>query len=176
MLPNHLVPRPATPADSAELVRVINLAYQVEADMFVDARTNEADVRERLAMPNATFLVLDDPADGAARLAGAVFVETRGSRGYFAMLSVDPAYQGRGLGRALARAAEAHCRVAGCQVLDIDVVDLRLELPGFYSALGFTRTGSTPYPDPTRTKRPVHLIRMEKPLTITHFHHRHERH
>ncbi|HEX6049768.1 MAG TPA: GNAT family N-acetyltransferase [Gemmatimonadaceae bacterium] len=158
-------PRPATPADTAELVRVINLAYQVEADLFLDQRTSDADVRERLALPNAAFLVLDDAAAGRGRLVGAVYVETRGPRGYFAMLSVDPAHQGLGLGRRLVHAAETYCRAAACQVLEIDVVDLRVELPGFYAALGFTPTGAIPYPDPTRTKRPVRLIRMVKPLT-----------
>ena len=158
--------RRATPADVAELVRVINLAYQVEATMFLDERTSEPDVIERLGRPNAAFLVLDDDtsrADGR-RLAGAVYVEVRETRGYFAMLSVDPEFQGRGLGRALVRAVESYCREAGCRVLDIDVVDLRTELPGFYSALGFTPTGVAPFPDPARTKRPVQLIQMEKRL------------
>jgi GNAT superfamily N-acetyltransferase len=162
-----MTPRNATLADVAELVRVINLAYQVEATMFHGARTSEADVIERLGRPNAAFVVLHDDASGVAgrRLAGAVFVETRENRGFFAMLSVDPRYQGRGLGRTLVRAAESYCREAGCRVVDIDVVDLRTELPGFYATLGFTRTGATPYPDPAGTKRPVQLIRMEKPLT-----------
>jgi hypothetical protein len=48
--------------------------------------------------------------------------------------------------------------------MDIDVVDLRTELPGFYAGLGFTPTGSTPFHDPARTKQPVRLVRMEKPL------------
>lgn len=164
---HRMTPRHATPADVAELARVINRAYQVEATMFLDERTSEADVMERLGRPNATFLVLDDDtcAADAGRLAGVVYVETRENRGYFGMLSVDPQHQGRGLGRTLVRAAEAYCREAGCDVLDIDVVDLRTELPGFYAALGFARTGATPYPDPTRTKRAVQLIQMEKSLS-----------
>lgn len=158
-------PRRATPADVAEIVRVINLAYQVEATMFHGERTSEAEVFERLGRPNGTFLVLDDTtATTGTRLAGAVYVETRDDRGYFAMLSVDPTHQGRGLGRTMVGAAEAHCRDAGCRIMDIDVVDLRSELPGFYAALGFRPTDSTPFPDPTKTKQPVRLVRMEKPL------------
>lgn len=158
-------PRYATPADVAEIVRVINLAYQVEVTMFHGERTSEAEVIERLGRPNGAFLVLDDStATTRTRLTGAVYVETRENRGYFAMLSVDPTHQGRGLGRTLVGAAEAHCRDAGCRVMDIDVVDLRTELPGFYAALGFTPAESTPFPDPTKTKQPVRLVRMEKPL------------
>ena len=158
-------PRRATPTDVAELVRVINLAYQVEVTMFHGERTSETEVLDRVGGPNAAFLVVDAPtASDERRLAAAVYVETRDERGYFGMLSVDPAHQGRGLGRALVRAAEVYCREAGCRVLDIDVVDLRLELPAFYMALGFRATGQTAFPDPTRMKQPVQLIRMEKPL------------
>ena len=157
--------RRATPADVAELVRVINLAYQVEVTMFHGDRTNEAEVLDRIGRPRAAFLVVDDPTkNDERRLSAAVYVETGDERGYFGMLSVDPAHQGRGLGRALVRAAEAYCRDAGCCVLDIDVVDLRTELPAFYAALGFTPTGSRPFPDPAKMKRPVQLIQMEKPL------------
>jgi ribosomal protein S18 acetylase RimI-like enzyme len=161
--------RVATAADLPEVLRVTNLAYQVEATMFHGERTSEAELRDRLARPNAAFLVLDDDAPGAqpGALIGSVYVETRGERGYFAMLAVDPDRQGRGLGRQLVRAAEAHCQAAGCRFLDIDVVDLRIELPGFYHALGFTRSGQTPYPDPAHTRRPVQLIRMTKPLAAS---------
>jgi ribosomal protein S18 acetylase RimI-like enzyme len=93
-----------------------------------------------------------------------VYVEVSGRRGYFGMLAVDPGRQGQGLGRVLVRAVEEHCAKAGCTDLDLDVVDLRSELPGFYNALGFTRTGSIPYPRPSETKQPVHLIQMSKPL------------
>lgn len=158
--------RIATLADVPELVRVINLAYRVEADMFHGARTSTQDVRERLARPNATFLALDDDAADSppGRLIGAVYVEMRERRGYFGMLAVDPSKQGQGLGRVLVRCVEEHCARAGCLDLDLDVVDLRTELPGFYNALGFTPTGAIPYPRPSETKQPVHLIQMTKPL------------
>ena len=60
--------RLATLDDIPELVRVINLAYRVEADMFHGVRTSEPDVRERLGRPNATFLALDDDAAWRGRL------------------------------------------------------------------------------------------------------------
>jgi GNAT superfamily N-acetyltransferase len=161
-----VTPRPATPADVSELVRVINVAYQVEAHVFIDERTSASDIRERLGRSNAAFLVIDDDESGvsAGTLAGAVYVETKGGRGYFGMLAVDPSKQGRGLGRALVRAAESYCAAAGCTDLDIDVVDLRTELPPFYQALGFTRVGATPYAEPDRVRQPVQLVHMTKSL------------
>lgn len=158
--------RIATPADVPALVRVINRAYLVEATIFHGERTDSADVSARLARPGACFLVIGETETGAGphALAGAVFVETRGERGYFGMLSVDPDRQGRGLGRQLVLAAEAHCRAAGCRSLDIDVVDLRNELPGFYAALGFTVVGEAPFPEPSKMRQPAKLIVMSKSL------------
>jgi GNAT superfamily N-acetyltransferase len=157
--------RLATAADVAALARVINRAYVAEAHIFDDARTNEAEVRDRLARPNACFLVIDDPARSwvPGALAGAVYVELRGERSYFGMLSVDPDRQGLGLGRALITAAEARCREAGARFMDIDVVEQRPELPGFYATFGYSATGTTPFVK-TRTKMPVRMVHMTKAL------------
>ena len=159
-----MIPRPATVSDVTELVRVTNLAYLVEAEMFHGTRTSESDVRERLARPNATFLVVSDGETNDGTLAGSVYVEMREDRGYLGMLAVDPACQGRGLGRTLVRAAEAHCKASGCGVMELDVVDLRRELTTFYASLGYEATGESPYGHPEQTKRPVRLIHMSKSL------------
>ncbi len=153
--------RIATPADVPALVRLINSAYRVEAFFLHGDRTSAPDVISRLEAQSSDFLVIDD----AGGLAGAVHVEVRGERGYFGLLSVDPSHQGRGLGRVLVEAAEAHCRAAGCRALDIDVVNLRTELPPFYAKFGFRPTGATPFPAPAKLKQPVHLVVMSKPLT-----------
>ena len=148
--------------DIPALVRLINAAYRVE-DFFIQGdRTTERDIQARLEAPHAAFLVIDGPAPGG--LAGAVYVEIRGHRGYFGLLSVDPVRQGQGLGRALVHAAEAHCRAAGCQALDIDVVNLRRELPAFYARFGFSPTGTTPFPAPDKLRQEAHLVLMTKPL------------
>jgi GNAT superfamily N-acetyltransferase len=154
--------RLATPEDIPELVRVINAAYVVEEFFLAGRRTSEREAREKLALPGSDFLVIDGRAAGT--LAGAVYVELRGSHGYFGLLAADPAHQGEGLGRALVEAAEAHFRAAGCTVLDIDVVNLRLELPAFYTKFGFREVGTAPFPGTEKLKRPAHLVVMSKPL------------
>ncbi|HSA56694.1 MAG TPA: GNAT family N-acetyltransferase [Gemmatimonadaceae bacterium] len=157
-----MIVRRAAPADGSALVRVINRAYRVEEFFVVGDRTTDDDVARRLALPGAAFLVVDDEEPG--RLAGAVFVEVRKDRGYFGLLSVDPDRQRRGLGRLLVRAAEAHCRAAGCRFMDLDVVNLRRELPGFYRSLGYEDTGSAPFPAGERLRREAHLVVMSKAL------------
>lgn len=155
--------RVATLADVPELVRVVNLAYRVE-DFFINGdRTDAADVSRRLSKPDAAFLVVPG-SDAGGTLAGAVYLEVRGERGYFGMLSVDPGYQKRGIGRILTDAVEAYCRARGCAWIDIDVVNLREELPAFYARLGFTPGGTAPFHDPAKLTRDAHLVRMSKPL------------
>jgi ribosomal protein S18 acetylase RimI-like enzyme len=163
---NHMLSlmntRYATSGDIPELVRIINLAYRVE-DFFIDGdRTNTTDVQSRLVAPGACFIVIDAP--DARSLAGAVWVETHGDRGHFAVLSVDPAFQGQGLARLMIEAVEDHCRKAGCSALDLEVVDLREELPAFYTRFGFRAASTAPFPSREKLTRPAHLILMSKPL------------
>ncbi len=154
--------RIGTVADIPELVRVTNAAYRVE-DFFIDGnRTSAGDISDRMQAPGACFLVIDSEVPGT--LAASVWLETLGDRGHFAMLSVDPAHQGRGLGKRLIEAVEDHCRSAGCSALDIEVVNLREELPPLYEALGFRRTGLGEFSDTGQLKRPAHLILMSKPI------------
>ena len=156
-------PRLARQADVSALARVINRAYEVERFFVVGHRTSEAAVAEYLDRADAVFLVVDDGA-APGELAGAVYIEIRGDRGYFAMLSVDPRRQGSGLGRLLVTAAEEHCRTAGCTFLDIEVVNRRTELPAFYVKFGYAPYATAPFPSVERLSRSAHLVLMTKPL------------
>lgn len=154
--------RYATSKDIPELVRIINLAYRVE-DFFIDGdRTNADDVKLRMDTPGACFIVIDSPDSGS--LAAGVWVEVHDQRGHFAVLSVDPAFQGKGLARVLIDAVEEHCRRAGCHSLDLEVVNLRAELPPFYAKFGFRPSGTAQFTDTGKLRKEAHLDLMTKTL------------
>jgi len=148
----------AVPADVPELVRVVNAAYLVE-QFFVAGDRTDTETVERL-MQKGAFLV---ERDDAGALGGCVYVERRGSRGYFGMLAVDPVRQGTGLGRRLVEAAEQYVRDGGARAMDIRVVNLRTELPPFYERLGYVESGTEAVEEP-RALRPFHFIVMSKAL------------
>ena len=152
--------RIATPDDAAALAALISLAYRVEDFFKIGDRTDADDVRAR--MKDGAFLVLDED-DGS--LAGCVYVTRHGETGYFGMLSIDPARQGRGLGARLIAAAEAHCASQGCSEMELEVVNLRTELPPFYQRFGYTESGTRPFTDTDKASQPCHFVVMTKKLS-----------
>ncbi|HJV88854.1 MAG TPA: GNAT family N-acetyltransferase [Holophagaceae bacterium] len=153
--------REGRPSDLAEIVRVTNLAYAVEAFCIQGSRTDEGDVSDR--MTHGTFLVVEDP-EAPGRLVALVHVDPGPDRGYLGTLSVDPGHEGTGLARALVREAEARCRAVGSRFLDLSVVNLRKELFPFYRKLGFAPMGVIPFPMPSKLILPCHLVQMTKAL------------
>jgi len=150
--------RTAQLADSENIARLVNAAFRPER-FFIDAdRTNPEKVRALLQ--KGEFLL----AEEKDALAGCIYVELRGERGYFGLLAVHPARQRSGLGARLVAAAEEYCRAAGCQFMDLTIVNLRTELPGFYHRLGYVESGTLPFPSDQQANQPCHLVRMSKPL------------
>ena len=85
--------------------------------------------------------VLVATADG--KLVGCVSVEDRGDHAYLGKLAVDPALQGRGIGRRLVEAAEAEALRQGKRVIELQT---RIELThnqAAFAKLGFRETGRT---------------------------------
>ncbi len=152
--------RKAVPADIPELVRVINRAYEAEAFCIAGDRTHAEEVAS--FMEAGVFLVLPDGAD---RLRGSVFLRREGEiRWYLGLLSVDPDFQGQGLGRVLVEGAEAFCRREGGKFLDLTVVSARQELFTFYGRLGFSPNDVLPFRAPEKLKVPCHLVKFTKAL------------
>jgi ribosomal protein S18 acetylase RimI-like enzyme len=150
--------RTATITDVPLLVSLINAAFVVER-AFVDRdRTDVDDVTGYLE--KGSFLISEGEDGGAD---ACVYVETHGARGYIGMLAVKPGRHGRGIGRRMMSAAEQYCRAAGCRAVDIRIVNLRAELPGFYRSLGYVDTGTAPFNDPKLTK-PANFLLMTKDL------------
>ncbi len=151
--------RTASSADAEDIAGLVNAAFRPER-FFIDAdRTNPDKVRALLE--KGKFLL----AGEAGKLVGCVYVELRGERGYFGLLAVDPARQRSGLGSRLVDAAEQYCRAAGCLFMNLTIVNLRKELPGYYRRLGYVENGTLPFPEDQHTpKLPCHLVKMSKPL------------
>ena len=153
--------RTANIDDLHAIVDVTNRAFLAEQFCVTGDRTDAADIRHRFA--TGIFFVIDDPSN-RTRLLGSVFCSVENSRGYLGLLSVNPDAQGQGLSRTLVAAVEQHCRHAGCNFLDITVVNVRNELFPFYARLGFAAFDVLPFPVPERALQPLHLVKMTKPL------------
>ncbi len=152
--------RVANEADAASIAAVTNAAFAVET--FVEGmRTDARRVVEM--MRQGLFLVCTGKNE---QMLASVYVETRGARGYFGMLAVDPLYQGKGLGAQMARAAEDYCREHGCKAMDITVLSLRPELLPFYHRLGYAETGTEEFRPsrPMRAGAECYSILMSKNL------------
>jgi GNAT superfamily N-acetyltransferase len=155
---NPLRLRTAVLADVEALARLINAAFRVEQPFIEGDRINPDGVRAY--MGKGKFLLAED----AAGLAGCVYVELRGDRGYLGLLGVEPRRQGAGLGRKLMDAAEKFFCVAGCVVVDLRIVSARTPLPAFYGHLGYLETGTAPFASDVPAKVPCHYILMSKTI------------
>ncbi len=54
--------------------------------------------------------------------------------------------------------------LGACRFMDIQVVNLREDLFGFYHRRGYVETGARPFPAEVETKMPVHFVEMTKRL------------
>ena len=153
--------RLAGETDAEALVRLINRAFEVERPFFTSERIDLAETLEHLT--KGTFIL----AVAGDNLAGCNYVELRGDVGYFGLLSVDPDWQGHGLGRKLVDLAEDFCRAAGCSMMQIRVLNHRTELPPFYDKLGYADAGTEEVEQVPTARMPYNFILMEKQLTAS---------
>ncbi len=152
--------RLATRDDFAALISVVNVAYEVEK-FIIGPRVN-AEAVERMAQ-KGDFLVAQD-AQG--KIVASVYVETKAEPAYFGVLAVDPAWQGKNLGRRMIAAAEDYARSKNRRTMKLTVVNLRTELPPLYRKLGYAETGTEEFinPRPLKDGVTLHLIVMSKAL------------
>ncbi|MGV3709326.1 MAG: GNAT family N-acetyltransferase [Gemmatimonas sp.] len=159
--------RIATREDITQLVDIINRAYVAEEPIVHGRRADRLDLNERLSQPNTWMLVREEVRNGAREIIGCVCLDCNGQRGHIGLLSVDPDYQGRGLGAELLRAAERECEQRmGCADIELDVVSVRDELFPFYERMGYERVDRIPFPQPDRLKVPADLVVMRKKKTV----------
>jgi GNAT superfamily N-acetyltransferase len=148
--------------DAESITDLINAAFKVAEGFLID--------RDRITLESVQSLLqtgkfLLAEADGnSGGLPGCVYVELRGERAYLGLLSVDPSLQKSGLGSALMNAAEEYCARAGCRFMDLQLINLREELPGFYRRRGYVESGVAPLTAGITPKLPCHFVKMSKPL------------
>jgi GNAT superfamily N-acetyltransferase len=144
--------------DADAISRLINDAFRSERFFIDEDRIDVEGVRK--LMFRGKFLL----AEEAGGLLGCVYIEIRDVRGYFGLLAVIPGRQGSGVGSRMIALAEEECRAAGCSFMDLTIVNLRKELPGYYRKLGYAESGAEPFAAAERAKMPCHLVRMSKRL------------
>ena len=148
----------AQSVDVEPLARLINAAFIVEQPFIEGDRIDPRGVRAYLE--KGKFLVAED----SHGLAGCVYLELRGERGYLGLLGVEPRRQSTGLGRKLMEAGENYFRAANCRAIDLRIISPRRPLPGFYAHMGYLGTGTAPFAPDVPVKVPCHYILMSKPL------------
>ena len=146
--------------DAEAIAALVNAAFKVERFFINGDRIAPEQVREM--MRRGKFMLAKD---GGAMIA-CIYVELRGQRGYFGLLAVDPARQGEGFGRKMVAEVEDCARAAGCEFMDLRIVNIRAELPPFYRRLGYVETGTEPFAADARPTQPCHFVKMSKPLGI----------
>jgi ribosomal protein S18 acetylase RimI-like enzyme len=169
---------PPTAADDAalldDLTGRINAAYgTAEEDLWVPGteRIERARVAEIVRGGEMAVARVDGSVVGSIRIR-----EVEGGAGYFGLLAVEPAAQGRGVGGALIRFAEDVSRERGA-----DRMELRLLVPregtdaeksrlyDWYSRLGYGEIdrddfGESHPPAADEWRKPLDLLTMRKAL------------
>ena len=159
MTSNEINFRRAEPADVPAITLVINAAFKIAEEFFVEGERITSDgVIEH--MVSGEFLL----AEHEGKLVGCVYLEQRGDRSYLGLLSVEPTVQQGGLGSRILSQAESNCRDRGDQFMDISVVSLRKELLPYYAKRGYVEIGTSPFPSDVKLKLPCHFINMSKAL------------
>lgn len=146
--------------DAAAIAGLVNRAFVVEAWFAEGDRTTPRAVHALLTSPSGTFFVARD--EGA--LVGCVYVERRSAtRGYIGLLAVEPTRSGQGIGPRLMTLGEDYLEGAGCEAIDITVVNVRTELFLFYERRAY-RAGGETLPLPRPSTEACHLVTMTKAL------------
>jgi ribosomal protein S18 acetylase RimI-like enzyme len=145
--------RLATAADIPALHQLVESAYRGEsakrgwtheADLLGGQRIDPAMLAAQVADPAQVILV----AEAAGALLGCVALVRQPDHAYLGMLTVAPNQQGRGLGDAILRAAEAQARALWqAPRIDMRVISQRAELVAWYVRRGYADSGRCePFP------------------------------
>src|SRR5262245_42844494 len=132
MASDEMMMRPATQDDTAQIVRVVNAAYAMYLDrMEKSPAPMLADYAMLIARGEIYVLA------AGAEIAGLVAIETQDQTLLIENVAVDPAFQGRRLGRRLMAFAEQYARERRLRELRLYTNEVMVENLAFYRRLGF---------------------------------------
>ncbi|MBX2965227.1 MAG: GNAT family N-acetyltransferase [Cyclobacteriaceae bacterium] len=163
------------PKDAHELSVLVNSAYRgdtgrqgwtTEADLIDGSRTDAELLRALIETPGSIILKYVD--DG--KIIGCVELRKEDNKLYLGMLTVNPAIQGKGIGKALLKAAEDEASQQNCEAVFLGVLTGRKELIDWYIRHGYSDTGKRKpfdFTDPRfgAPKMPLEFMMMEKNIS-----------
>lgn len=135
--------REAVEDDLADILRLYVLAQITDEESFTIEEARQQ-LRIFHAYPSYRIFVafIDNAIVGAYELLIMDNLAKRGRKsGVVEDVAVDPAYQGRGIGRAMMNHAREQCRQAECYKFVLSTNLKREDAHRFYDALGFERHG-----------------------------------
>lgn len=140
-------------ADIAEIVALVNKAYRgesskkgwtTEADILGGIRTDKNGIEEILNDANSLLLKYVDDKN---KIIGCAHLQKKKHQLYLGMLTVDPAIQNKGIGKALLQTADIYALKENLRSIYMTVISVRKELIEWYERHGYKKTGETkPFP------------------------------
>ena len=129
--------------DVPAILRLYASATITDEEAFIIEEAREhLQVFRRYPSYRIFVALIDDAVVGTYELLIMDNLAKRGRKsGVVEDVAVDPAYQGRGIGRAMMEHAREQCRQAGCYKFVLSSNLRREDAHRFYDALGFERHG-----------------------------------
>lgn len=144
--------RPLAPTDIPALTNVINAAYSYQDAAKGEPRTSEAKLAQRAAEVAFTL------AESAGTIVGCVYLEPQGRTLHFGLLTVTPAYRGKGLAEAFLQAIDEYANRGKFTQVELDYMSLAPWLKRYYERYGYAVSGRvTPWGT-------IDLVQMSKPV------------
>ncbi|MGB3279119.1 MAG: N-acetyltransferase family protein [Pseudorhodobacter sp.] len=162
--------RPAEPSDIAAITAIINQVIRETTVSFTSLEKSEADIetmlRDRRALGHEMFVADAGASDGVVGYA--TYAQFRPSPGYARTMehsvALAAAGKGRGFGRGLMQAVEAHAAAAGAHVMVAAINATNTESLRFHASLGYVQSGHLPQIG-FKFGRYLDLVLMQKFLT-----------
>lgn len=133
-------------ADVHALETLVNSAYRgeiskqgwtTEADLLDGSRIDTEAITSLIKRPGTLILKYVE----SNKILGCVELDLIDGALYLGMLSVQPDLQGKGIGKALLKAAEVEAEKLNCGHIFMIVISIRVELIAWYTRHGYEDTG-----------------------------------